>query len=129
MKKWLWVSLLVAGLAWAGPQVERAAVPASPSARTAPKAVPLPDSGELEKRLQALSWPQFRAVVQAVPKLKADVDAYGAFGWQYVQVRYKTYRWKKNIDRLKDDQKRELADLIEQARAGRLPAQPVTRKN
>lgn len=76
----------------------------------------VPDSKSLEKSLQALSWPQFKAVVEAVPKLKADVDAYGEFGWQYVQMNYQNYRWKKSIDKLSDEQKQQLATLIQSAR-------------
>ena len=72
----------------------------------------VPDSKRLETDLQQLSWKQFRSVVEAVPKLKADVDAYGEFGWQYVQMNYKTYKWKKNIDKLDDGQKHQLARLI-----------------
>lgn len=70
-------------------------------------------SAELEQRLQQLPWPDFKAVVSAIPKLKADVDAYGAFGWQYVQANYRTYRWAKKIDKLDDAQKQELAELIQ----------------
>ena len=80
-----------------------------------------PRNVRLEQELQALSWPQFRAVVQAVPKLKAEVDAYGSFGWQYVQARYQTFRWRKSIAKLKPEQQEELGVLIAQARAGRLP--------
>ncbi|MFN6960888.1 MAG: hypothetical protein ACK4N6_01485 [Rhodocyclaceae bacterium] len=58
------------------------------------------DSSDLERRLQRLSWAQFKRVVEAVPKLKASVDAYGPLGWQYVQANYSTYHWKKNVDRL-----------------------------
>jgi len=50
-----------------------------------------------------------------VPKLKADVDAYGEFGWQYVQMNYKTYKWKRNIDKLDDEQKHQLTRLIRSA--------------
>jgi hypothetical protein len=71
-----------------------------------------PDSKQLETDLQQLNWKQFKSVVEAVPKLKADVDAYGEFGWQYVQMNYKTYKWKKSIDRLDDGQKHQLAGLI-----------------
>lgn len=81
----------------------------------------VPDSAKLEKDLQSLSWPQFSAVIRAVPQLKAGVDAYGAFGWQYVQAGYKTYRWRKSIDKLDAVQRRQLADLIAQAKAGKLP--------
>ncbi len=116
MKKAIGVALLAAHVAMAAPTVER--VPARPAATQAVA----PDSTELERRLQALTWSQFRAVAQAIPRIKADIDAYGALGWQYVQTRYKTYRWKKSIDKLTDDQKRELAMLIEQAKAGKLPA-------
>lgn len=80
-----------------------------------------PRNVRLEQELQALSWPQFRAVIQAVPKLKAEVDAYGSFGWQYVQARYQTFRWRKSIAKLKPEQQEELGELIAQARAGRLP--------
>lgn len=76
----------------------------------------VPDSKSLEKSLQSLSWPQFKSVVEAVPKLKADVDAYGEFGWQYVQMNYQTYRWKKSIDKLSGEQKQQLAALIRSAR-------------
>ena len=51
-----------------------------------------------------------------MPKLKADVDAYGEFGWQYVQMNYQNYRWKKSIDKLSGEQKQELAALIRSAR-------------
>ena len=80
-----------------------------------------PRNVRLEQELQALTWPQFRAVLQAVPKLKAEVDAYGSFGWQYVQARYQTFRWRKSIAKLKPEQQEELGVLIAQARAGRLP--------
>jgi hypothetical protein len=75
----------------------------------------LPDPVVLEAALQRLDWPSFRHVIESVPKLRADVDAYGAFGWEYVKSHYTTYGWRKNIGRLKDDQKRQLAELIRQA--------------
>lgn len=80
-----------------------------------------PDSGQqissqMEKDLQQLNWKQFRSVIESVPKLKADVDAYGPLGWQYVQANYTSYGWKKNIDRLDDAQKKQLADLIQAAK-------------
>jgi hypothetical protein len=74
-----------------------------------------PDSKQLETDLQQLTWKQFKSVVEAVPKLKADVDAYGEFGWQYVQMNYKTYKWKRNIDKLDDEQKHQLTRLIRSA--------------
>jgi hypothetical protein len=77
------------------------------------------DSGRLERALQGLNWKQFRTVVEAVPKLKADVDAYGPAGWQYVKGKYKTYGWKKNIDRMDAAEKKKLAALIEAVQARR----------
>ncbi|MEW5781603.1 MAG: hypothetical protein ACOY6N_12200 [Pseudomonadota bacterium] len=74
------------------------------------------DSSTLERRLQHLSWAQFRRVVEAVPKLKASVDAYGPLGWEYVRANYSTYRWKKNIDRLDAAERQQLAELIDKAR-------------
>lgn len=80
----------------------------------------VPDSVELEQRLQALDWRAFRAVVEAVPKLKRSVDAYGVLGWEYVRMNYQSYAWRKPIGRLDDSQKIALGDLIEQARAGKV---------
>lgn len=77
------------------------------------------DSKHLEHELQSLSWEQFRSVVTAVPKLKADVDAYGPAGWEYVKGKYKTYGWSRNIDRFDGDEKKKLAALIDQARKRR----------
>ncbi|MFN3883380.1 MAG: hypothetical protein ACK4Q4_01300 [Rhodocyclaceae bacterium] len=74
------------------------------------------DSSDLERRLQRLSWTQFKQIIEAIPKLKASVDAYGPLGWQYVQANYATYRWKKNIDRLDAAERQQLAELIDQAR-------------
>ena len=75
-----------------------------------------PDSRKIEKELQGLPWKQFRSVIEAVPKMKADVEAYGPVGWKYVEANYRRYGWKKNIDKLDDDQKKHLADLIRQAK-------------
>jgi hypothetical protein len=80
---------------------------------------PLPDGKQIEKELQSLPWPRFRAVIETIPKLKADVDAYGAFGWEYVKANYKTHGWKKNVDRLDEVQKRQLVDLIRSAKAAK----------
>ena len=74
------------------------------------------DSLQMEKELQHLPWKQFRQVVESVPKLKADVEAYGPIGWTYVQQNYQTYGWKKNIDKLNEEQRKQLADLILRAR-------------
>ena len=75
-----------------------------------------PDSRQLEKDLQSLNWKQFKSVVEAIPPIRAEVDKYGPLGWQYVQQHYRTYPWKKPIDRLDMWQKHELARLIEKAR-------------
>lgn len=79
----------------------------------------VPDSTSLEKSLQSLEWGQFKSVVEAIPKLKADVDAYGPLGWQYVEANYRTYSWKRSIDKLDDEQKRHLASLIESVKKTR----------
>lgn len=76
----------------------------------------VPDSMKLEKELQSSSWPGFRSVVEALPKLRAEVDRYGPLGWQYVRANYRTHPWKKVIDRLDTDQRRQLADLIQKAK-------------
>ncbi len=74
-------------------------------------------SKQIEKALQRLSWSQFKAVVEAVPKLKADVDAYGPMGWDFVRANYRAYPWKKSIDKLDDNQKNELFELIRKAKS------------
>lgn len=79
----------------------------------------VPDSKQLEKELQQLSWKQFRTVIEAIPRLRADVEAYGPAGWQYVKAKYQSHAWKKNIDRLDDNEKRQLARLILDARKSR----------
>ena len=76
----------------------------------------LPVSVQLEHDLQSLSWPQFRAVVEGVPKLKADVDAFGTLGWEYVRLHYTTYRWQRNIERLDADQRGRLTVAIREAK-------------
>lgn len=78
-----------------------------------------PDSKQLEAELQGLPWKQFRSVIESVPKLKADVEQYGSAGWTYVKATYKTYGWKKNIDRLSPEQKSRLAELILRAKAAK----------
>ena len=75
------------------------------------------DSARMEKDLQNLTWDQFRSVVRSVPKMKADVDAYGPLGWDFVRQNYATHSWKKGIDRLDPAQKQQLADLIQSAKA------------
>ena len=88
--------------------------PLQSKATTSAKAIP--DSRQLEKGLQSLSWKQFKSVVEAIPPIKAEVDKYGALGWQFVQQSYRTYSWKGIIDRLEVSQKHELARLIERAK-------------
>ena len=73
------------------------------------------DSAKMEKDLQRLPWNQFRSVVESEPRLKAGIDAYGPLGWQFVQANYRSYGWKKNIDKLDDRQKKQLAERIKRA--------------
>jgi hypothetical protein len=75
----------------------------------------------LEQDLQSLPWEQFRAVLMAIPKLKASVDVYGALGWQFVRSRYATHNWRKGIDKLDEVQKQQLAELIRKAKSGIQP--------
>jgi len=53
------------------------------------------DSKQMEKDLQRLPWPQFRAVIEAVPKMRAGVEAYGTVGWQIIEANYTRYPWQK----------------------------------
>jgi hypothetical protein len=78
----------------------------------------VPSSKRLEKELQSLDWPQFQTVLAGIPKLKAQVDAYGPLGWKYVEQNYRSYGWKKNIDKLDASQKVELFERIRRAKAG-----------
>ena len=73
----------------------------------------------MEKELQSLPWKQFRAIIESIPKMKADVEAYGPIGWQFVQANYQSYGWKKNIDKLDETQKKRLAELIQIAKGSR----------
>lgn len=103
--------------AWAVVACPAASVSAADEpAASVERADPAADSRQMEADLQGLNWGQFRSVVESVPKLKADVDAYGPLGWQYVQKNYATYGWKKNIDRLDEAQRKLLADLIRAAK-------------
>ncbi len=79
----------------------------------------VPDSKTMERDLQRLNWKQFRSIVEAVPKLKADIEAYGPIGWKIVRTNYTNYGWKKNIDKLDDEQKQLLAELIQNAKAAK----------
>lgn len=112
------ICLLIACL-WTAP-----ALPADVQAPADKTTVaPAPDGGldsrQMEKDLQHLPWQQFRSIIESVPKMKADVEAYGQFGWSYVQANYTTYGWKKNIDRLDDAQKKQLSELIQAIKGAR----------
>lgn len=108
-------SLLIATLlSLSLPAVADDATPASaPTTVASSHAI---DSTQLEHDMQSLPWPKFKTVVEAVPKLRASVDAYGPFGWQYVEKNYRSHGWKKNIDRLDDEQRQQLADLVRRAK-------------
>ena len=75
------------------------------------------DSRQMSTDLQRLPWKPFKAIIEAVPKLASDVNAYGPLGWQFVKENYKTYDWKKKIDKLDAVQKKQLAELIKNAKA------------
>jgi hypothetical protein len=96
---------------------QNTAVPDVATTVPAADSVEATESKQMEKDLQRLPWPQFRAVVEAVPKLRAGVEAYGTAGWQLVQANYKHYPWHKNIDKLDAAQKQQLAELIREAKA------------
>jgi len=115
MKKFAMILAIVLAVS---PAFAKKTHPAAP-AKSASQAVVAPDSQQMETDLQKLTWPQLRFVIESVPKLKADVETYGPAGWKYVEARYATYPWKKNIDRLDDAQKRQLAELVQLARKSR----------
>jgi hypothetical protein len=79
-------------------------------------ASPVPDSRQLEKELQSLDWGQFKAVIEATPEIRREVEKYGPLGWEYVKTNYRSHGWKKNIDRLDTGEKQHLAQLIQRAR-------------
>ena len=79
-----------------------------------------PESRQMESDLQHLPWAQFRSIVQAIPKLKANIDAFGPSGWQFVQANYTRYPWKKSIDKLDDVQKIRLLEMIQTAKGSDL---------
>ncbi len=76
----------------------------------------VPNGKQIESDLQSLPWKKFKSIIESIPKMKADVDAYGPFGWNYVKANYTTYGWKKNIDKLDGTQKKQMADLIRLAK-------------
>ena len=80
---------------------------------------PAVESKKLESELQSLNWKQFRFVVESVPKLRAEVDAYGTLGWEYVRANYQRHRWRKSIAKLDPAQRKQLAELIVTARRQR----------
>jgi len=121
------LTVLLLGLAGL-PPAARAQATDVPDAGHAVGSAPLPpaqdsvaagDSKQMEKDLQRLPWKQFRSVIEAVPKMRAEVEAYGTIGWQIVQANYTHYHWQKNIDKLDAAQKKQLADLIDAAKATR----------
>lgn len=93
-----------------------AATPATADAPTSLATSREPDSGQMEKDLQHLPWKRFRSVVEAIPKMKSSIEAYGPIGWQYVQANYTSYSWKQRIDKLDEAQKKRLAELIQSAK-------------
>jgi len=82
-------------------------------------ATPIPNSLQLEKDLQSLNWDQFKAVIEAIPEIRREVEKYGPLGWEYVKTNYRSHGWKKNIDRLDSGEKQRLAQLIQRARKSR----------
>lgn len=85
-----------------------------PAKPAAPQSVP--DSRQMERELQGMTWPQFRSVIEAIPEIKAEIEARGSAGWLFVQANYRRHGWKKHIDRLDAGQKRQLAELIARAK-------------
>lgn len=75
------------------------------------------DPVELEKGLQALSWVQLVQVFQAVPKLKEQYDRLSDFERSILQQRYARHAWRRNVAKLDDAQRIQLADLIEKIRS------------
>ncbi len=114
MRKFLLGSMLGLSLIPCIAATDRAT--AKPPATAAQPGKAVPDSRKLEKDLQSLNWKQFRFVIEAIPPIRAEVNKYGPLGWQYVQQHYKTYPWKRSIDRMAVWQKIELARLIDSAR-------------
>lgn len=103
--------LLLCALLLAATATQAAETPAAAPRKT------VSESKLMERDLQRMSWKQFRSVVEAIPKLKAEIEAYGPAGWQYVRARYPTYPWQKNIDRLDATDKLQLARLIQKAKS------------
>lgn len=107
--------LLAAGV-WMSPALAAApGTPGGPPGAVAAKGG-APDSKQIERDLQRLSWRQFRFVIESVPEMKADVEAYGPVGWKFVESRYATHGWKKSVDKLDAAEKQRLVELIRAAR-------------
>jgi len=104
---------------WAAPAFPAETHASADTTTSAPAKDGGPDSRQMEQDLQRLPWKKFRFVIESVPKMKTDVEAYGPAGWQYVQSRYTTYGWKKNIDKLDATQKKHLAKLIKVAKGAK----------
>jgi hypothetical protein len=104
---------LLLALTWTGTVLAADVAPSVNVEARVSAQVPISDSKQLEEDLQHLPWEQFRAVVEAVPKMKADVELYGPLGWQIVQANYRTYAWRKSIDKLDSAQKQGLIGLIQ----------------
>lgn len=100
--------VLVLGQAWAESE-------ASPGSQ---EVEPI-SSKFLEQQIQSLNWEQFKHVVHAVPKLRAEVDAYGPLGWQYVERNYRRYAWSRSINKMEAERRQELQGLIDQVRNGK----------
>lgn len=93
--------------------------PAAPPLEAPAPAAAIADAKRIERDLQGLEWKQFRAVIESIPGMKADVDAYGVLGWSYVQANYRSYAWQKNIDRLDETQRTQLVELIRAAKGAK----------
>ena len=117
MKTTIFLLLALVGAPLCTASAAGAAHPPAAARSSAPNAEV--DSATMEKELQRLPWKQFRSVVESEPKLKAGIDAYGPAGWQFVQANYRSYGWKKNIDKLDEGQKKQLAEKIRRAKGGK----------
>lgn len=114
---------VLALLPMVGQALEPLATPAPDADTVAPAGSALhPET--LERELQSLDWKQFRQVVESSAKLKADVDAYGPLGWQYVRKHYQSYGWRKSVRKLDEAQRQRLADSIAEAKG--VPAQAAS---
>ena len=107
------IYILIACL-WTSPAFPVVHVAAKKNATISEERI-IPGSQQLEKSLQELNWKQFRAVIEEVPKLKADVEAYGPAGWNFVKANYTTYKWRRQINKLDAEQKLHLDALIKAA--------------